>query len=115
MVLIWAKGAKEYGGSFRLLISMLLEMLFSVLLAPVRMIFHTVFVVSAFLGWSITWQSPQRDDDATPWASFPSSWLAMFARSYLGWWGCDTGSSLLMVVVSDRRIVDLVTDSVGYH
>lgn len=68
VVLIWAKGAKEYGGSFRLLISMLLEMLFSVLLAPVRMIFHTVFVVSAFLGWSITWQSPQRDDDATPWS-----------------------------------------------
>lgn len=67
VMLIWVKGAKEYGGGFRLLISMLLEMLFSVLLAPVRMIFHTVFVVSAFLGWSITWQSPQRDDDATSW------------------------------------------------
>lgn len=67
VILIWAKGAKEYGGGFRLFISMLLEMLFSVLLAPVRMIFHTVFVVSAFLGWSITWQSPQRDDDATSW------------------------------------------------
>ncbi|AOV97420.1 glucan biosynthesis glucosyltransferase H [Edwardsiella hoshinae] len=67
VVLIWAKGARQFGGPLRLLISMLLEMLFSVLLAPVRMIFHTVFVVSAFLGWSITWQSPQRDDDATPW------------------------------------------------
>lgn len=67
VLLIWAKGSKEFGGPIRVFISMLLEMLFSVLLAPVRMIFHTVFVVSAFLGWSITWQSPQRDDDATSW------------------------------------------------
>jgi membrane glycosyltransferase len=67
IVLIWAKGAKEYGGAFRLLISMLMEMLFSVLLAPVRMLFHTVFVVSAFLGWEVVWNSPQRDDDDTPW------------------------------------------------
>jgi membrane glycosyltransferase len=41
--------------------------LFSVLLAPVRMLFHTVFVVSAFLGWEVVWNSPQRDDDSTPW------------------------------------------------
>lgn len=68
VILIWAKGAKQYGGSFRLLVSMLLEMLFSVLLAPVRMLFHTVFVVSAFLGWEVVWNSPQRDDDDTPWS-----------------------------------------------
>ncbi len=68
IILIWAKGAKEYGGAIRLLLSMLAEMLFSVLLAPVRMLFHTVFVVSAFLGWSVQWNSPQRDDDATPWS-----------------------------------------------
>ncbi|MCX2957913.1 MAG: glucan biosynthesis glucosyltransferase H, partial [Serratia symbiotica] len=43
------------------------EMLFSMLLAPVRMLFHTLFVVSAFLGWEVVWNSPQRDDDDTPW------------------------------------------------
>ncbi|WP_215786163.1 glucans biosynthesis glucosyltransferase MdoH [Pantoea dispersa] len=68
VVLIWFKGAKPYGGAFRLFLSLLLEMLFSVLLAPVRMLFHTVFVVSAFLGWEVVWNSPQRDDDATPWS-----------------------------------------------
>ncbi|MEC5341118.1 glucans biosynthesis glucosyltransferase MdoH [Brenneria populi] len=67
VILICAKGAKAYGGAFRLVISLLMEMVFSVLLAPVRMLFHTVFVVSAFLGWSVQWNSPQRDDDATPW------------------------------------------------
>ncbi len=48
---IWCKGTKEYGGFWRVTLSLLLEVLFSVLLAPVRMLFHTVFVVSAFLGW----------------------------------------------------------------
>ncbi|EOS96643.1 glucans biosynthesis glucosyltransferase MdoH [Erwinia tracheiphila] len=68
VILIWCKGAKPYGGAFRIFISLFLEMLFSVLLAPVRMLFHTVFVVSAFLGWEVVWNSPQRDDDATPWS-----------------------------------------------
>lgn len=67
VMLIWAKGAKAYGGAFRVLLSMLLEMLFSVLLAPVRMLFHTRFVLAAFLGWEAQWKSPQRDDDDTPW------------------------------------------------
>lgn len=67
VILIWIQGAKTFGGRVRLFFSMLLEMLFSVLLAPVRMLFHTVFVTAAFLGWSVQWKSPQRDDDATPW------------------------------------------------
>src|SRR5450830_264333 len=67
IILIWAKGAKEFGGKFKVTLSMLLEMLFSMLLAPVRMIFHTRFVLAAFLGWAATWNSPQRDDDSTPW------------------------------------------------
>lgn len=67
VLLIWCQGAKAYGGAIRVFISLLLEMLFSVLLAPVRMLFHTVFVVSAFLGLKAVWDSPQRDDDSTPW------------------------------------------------
>ncbi|KAF1071203.1 MAG: Glucans biosynthesis glucosyltransferase H [Pseudomonas citronellolis] len=68
IMLIWAKGAKAYGGAFKVTLSMLMEMLFSVLLAPVRMLFHTHFVLAAFLGWAVQWNSPQRDDDATPWS-----------------------------------------------
>ncbi len=54
------------GGFWRVTVSLLLEVLFSVP-APVRMLFHTVFVVSAFPGWEVVWNSPQRDDDSTPW------------------------------------------------
>ncbi len=68
VILIWAQDARPFGGRLRLLLSMLGEMLFSVLLAPVRMVFHTIFVTAAFLGWSVQWKSPQRDDDATPWS-----------------------------------------------
>ncbi|WP_413740189.1 glucans biosynthesis glucosyltransferase MdoH [Sodalis sp. RH14] len=90
VILIIAKGAKEYGGAAILFCSMLLEMLFSVLLAPVRMLFHTVFVVSAFLGWSVQWNSPQRDDDATPWSeSFvrhgPQMLLGLVWASGMAW------------------------------
>ncbi|WP_421682493.1 glucans biosynthesis glucosyltransferase MdoH [Stutzerimonas urumqiensis] len=67
VVLVWIKGSKEYGGPVRLFLSLLGETLFSVLLAPVRMLFHTVFVTAAFLGWSVQWNSPQRADNATPW------------------------------------------------
>lgn len=75
IILIWCKGSKEYGGFCRVTLSLLLEVLFSVLLAPVRMLFHTVFVVSAFLGWEVVWNSPQRDDDSTPWGK-PSCVMA---------------------------------------
>lgn len=67
VVLISAKGAREFGGALRLTVSMIMELLFSMLLAPVRMLFHTRFVVGAFLGWTISWKSPPREDAETSW------------------------------------------------
>ena len=67
VLVIYAKGTKGYGGAFKLTLSMLLEMLGSMLLAPVRMVFHSWFVAAAFLGWSVQWKSPQREDGATSW------------------------------------------------
>lgn len=64
IILIWCKGSKEYGGFFRVTLSLLLEVLFSVLLAPVRMLFHTVFVVSAF--WAGKWSGTHRSVMTTP-------------------------------------------------
>ena len=67
VLLIWARGAQAFGGKLRVLAGMLLEVLFSMLLAPVRMLFHTVFVAAAFLGWEIHWKSPPRADSETGW------------------------------------------------
>ena len=60
-----ARSASSYGGAFRLALSVLVEMLMSALLAPVRMLFHTQFVAAALLGWSIQWKSPARADKST--------------------------------------------------
>ncbi|MDB5985549.1 MAG: Glucans biosynthesis glucosyltransferase [Nevskia sp.] len=67
VILIWAKGSKHFGGSFKLGASMLMELLFSAALAPVRMLFHTQFVMTALVGWTIQWKSPPREDAETGW------------------------------------------------
>lgn len=64
-VLICIQGAKQFGGRMRLLLSVLIEMFFSMLLAPVRMLFHTHFVIAAFMGWALRWKSPPREDAET--------------------------------------------------
>lgn len=64
-LLICWQGAKQFGGRMRLLFSVLIEMFFSMLLAPVRMLFHTHFVISAFMGWALRWKSPPREDTET--------------------------------------------------
>jgi len=59
--------AARFGGVARLLASAFIEFLHSLLLAPVRMLFHTQFVAAALSGWRLDWKSPPRDDAATPW------------------------------------------------
>jgi membrane glycosyltransferase len=67
VLLLYLRGAKQYGGAFLLALSMSMEWVISMLLAPIRMLFHSQFVVSAFAGWPIQWQSPPREDAQTSW------------------------------------------------
>jgi membrane glycosyltransferase len=66
-VLVAGRDARRFGGAAHLALSLLLEMVFSALLAPVRMLFHTQFVVAALTGWRIHWNSPPREDAQTAW------------------------------------------------
>ncbi len=59
--------AARFGGTPRLIASALIEFAHSMLLAPVRMLFHTEFVLAAVFGWKLDWKSPPRDDAATSW------------------------------------------------
>jgi membrane glycosyltransferase len=59
--------AHRFGGSARLLASAFIEFLHSLLLAPVRMLFHSQFVLGVLNGWKLDWKSPPRDDKATSW------------------------------------------------
>ena len=62
------RGASRYGGASALAMSTLVEIVLSALLAPVRMLFHSQFVLAALCGWSIQWKSPGRADASTPWS-----------------------------------------------
>jgi membrane glycosyltransferase len=68
LLLLLAKGSRFYGGPLKLIGTTVMEVLFSALLAPVRMLFHTQFVTTALIGWSIKWKSPPRGDNETPWS-----------------------------------------------
>ena len=60
-----ARNSASYGGAILLTLSVVAETLVSALLAPVRMLFHTQFVLAPLLGWSIEWRSPPRADKST--------------------------------------------------
>jgi membrane glycosyltransferase len=113
IVLIAAQDARGFGGKLRLTLSMLLESLNSMLLAPVRMLFHTYFVISAFLGWNAGWKSPPRDDNETGWGEalqrhgwgslLGAVWtMAVYKLSpgYFWWWLPITGSLMLSIPIS---------------
>jgi membrane glycosyltransferase len=59
--------ARGFGGAVRLVLSALLEVVFSTLMAPIRMVFHTRFVVLNLLGRTVEWKSAPREDEATSW------------------------------------------------
>lgn len=90
--------ARHFGGTPRLLAGAAIEFLHSMLLAPVRMLFHTQFVLAALTGWRLHWKSPPRDDAATTWREAWSrhgvhtllalAWIAAIVASSdaIPWW-----------------------------
>ena len=67
LVVLVQRRAHCFGGAGRLIASAFIEFLHSLLLAPVRMLFHTQFFFAALTGWRLDWKSPPRHDASTPW------------------------------------------------
>lgn len=68
VVLVMVKGgAGAFGGFFRMSLSILVEILVSTFLAPVRMLFHSLFVVTTILGVKVNWNTQNRDNLGTSW------------------------------------------------
>ncbi len=53
---------RGFGGGARLLASLGIEQLFSILLAPAMMLFHTTFVVTTLAGKPVVWHAQERGD-----------------------------------------------------
>ncbi len=114
IALIAVKGnARKYGGVWRLTASVILEILLSSLLAPIRMVFHTRFVLLNLMGRTVTWRSQGRGDDETGWREairhhgvdtvVASAWGAMlyWLNPHYFWWVTPiVGALMLSVPVS---------------
>jgi membrane glycosyltransferase len=115
VVLIVFKGrnAKAYGGIFKLAVSVVLEILVSSLLAPIRMVFHSRFVLQNLLGRTVAWRSQGRQDSETSWREalwhhgldtlFASAWgvsLYWLNPGYFWWVTPIIGALILSVPLS---------------
>lgn len=110
VLLLFVKGARQFGGALRLTLSMLAELIFSALLAPIRMLFHTYFVVAPLLGWTVQWKSPPREDAETTWgeALRRHGWQTLLGIAWAGgaywlnpsflWWLLPVVSALILSI-----------------
>lgn len=57
--------SKQFGGFGRVFISVLIEIVVSVLLAPVRMLAHSRYVLSGLLNFSLSWAGQNRTEETT--------------------------------------------------
>ncbi|MFA5939094.1 MAG: glucans biosynthesis glucosyltransferase MdoH [Sinimarinibacterium sp.] len=101
---------RGFGGVPRLALGVLGESLFSAALAPIRMLFHTRYVLSALIGLSVSWKSPPRADAQTPWsqALFRHGGGSVLGLAWLGlvywlnpsflWWLLPVAGSLVVAI-----------------
>ena len=78
--------ARLYGGFFRLAVGAILETLFSSALAPLLMIFHTLFVTSALVGFKIHWTNQNRADTGLSLGECLKTygWVSLLGAAMLG-------------------------------
>ncbi|MGN8157836.1 glucans biosynthesis glucosyltransferase MdoH [Salinisphaera sp. SWV1] len=66
-MIIARRQQKDFGGVGNLIGSTLIEIVLTSLLAPVRMLSHTLFVFTTLIGKQVKWNSQQRADAQVPW------------------------------------------------
>jgi membrane glycosyltransferase len=67
LLVLLRRTSRQFGGALRLTASVLLEILLSSLLAPIRMVFHSRFVLWNLMGRTVAWRSGGREDLETSW------------------------------------------------
>ncbi|MBO4311431.1 MAG: glucans biosynthesis glucosyltransferase MdoH, partial [Desulfovibrionaceae bacterium] len=87
LILVACKGqASHFGGFFKMTLSILIEICVSTLLAPIRMLSHSFFVISTVLGWGVGWNPQNRDDRGTPWGdALRFHWWHTLLGAIWGW------------------------------
>ncbi|HWH73542.1 MAG TPA: glucans biosynthesis glucosyltransferase MdoH, partial [Methylibium sp.] len=77
-----------YGGTRKLIASAVLEALLSALLAPVRMLAHSLFVLGALTGLKLQWKSPSREATDVGWREAAARFgvSGVLAVGVCAWW-----------------------------
>jgi len=124
MLRLWStRLARRFGGRLALLMSFILEAVFSALLAPVMMLFHTSFVARILAGNAVGWPAQPRGDRGMAWRQGLTrhighallglttlAVLGMLAPSFVPWILPVIAGLLLsvpMAVISSRRSVGI--------
>jgi membrane glycosyltransferase len=113
VLLAMQREPRAYGGRTGLAIAMLGEFALSSLLAPIRMLFHTWFVVAALFGVRTGWRSPPREDAQTSWGDAIrrhglhtligvvwACFVAWLSPAYLCWMSPVIGALLFSIPIS---------------
>lgn len=90
--LVWlfcsSKDVNSFGGWIRLAMSVILETIFSIFLAPIKMIFHTWFVISNLCAKKLAWDKQQRNTDKITFTQAFKKFGAISFGAFL--WGFGT-------------------------
>jgi membrane glycosyltransferase len=110
LVVAFKRGARHFGGFRRMAVSVAAEVLFSMLFAPIRMLFHAKFVFVTLLGRQVSWGAQQRAELGTGWGEavrfhWPGTLLAavwggalfLYNRSFF-WWNTPIIVPLLLSI-----------------
>lgn len=109
-VIVLKRGTRYFGGFRRMTLSVAAEVLFSMLFAPIRMLFHSKFVFLTLLGRQVGWGAQQRAELGTGWVeAFRFHWPGMFLAAVWGgalflynrsffWWNTPIIIPLLLSV-----------------
>jgi len=113
LIVLKRRSARAFGGVLRLSLGVLLEILLSSLLAPIRMVFHSRFVLLNLLGRTVGWRSQGREEITTSWREalrhhgldslFASAWgagLFWLSPGYFWWVTPVIGALILSVPLS---------------
>jgi len=121
---LWStRAARRFGGRIALISSFIAEAIFSTLLAPVMMLFHTTFVIAILAGNAVGWPAQARGDRGMPWRQALQRHIghvllglvtliviAGFAPNYVPWMLPVVTGLLLSIpitVLSSRRAVGI--------
>ncbi len=66
---IFSGRLKSFGGFFKLLRSILLEVVISIMMAPIRMLAHTRYVIEAIFNVTLSWAGQNRTEETGWWAA----------------------------------------------